>query len=74
MLDLSTRFWSKVDRSGECWRWTGTKNAKGYGVIAVDGHNRPAHRIALELEGCPPPSDLTVDHLCRVRDLTGGTR
>jgi hypothetical protein len=29
--DLS-RFWSKVDTSGDCWLWTGGVSPKGYGV------------------------------------------
>lgn len=35
MGDLSTRFWSKVDRSGECWLWTASLNNKGYGRLQV---------------------------------------
>lgn len=31
------RFWRKVDKSGECWIWTGANNGVGYGKV-----NRPA--------------------------------
>lgn len=29
------RFWSKVDRSGECWTWKAYRNARGYGYFAL---------------------------------------
>ena len=25
-------FWDRLDRSGECWLWTGAKDPNGYGV------------------------------------------
>ncbi|MGN6754951.1 MAG: hypothetical protein ACTHMJ_01035, partial [Thermomicrobiales bacterium] len=28
---IAERFWEKVDRSGECWLWTGTLDGHGYG-------------------------------------------
>lgn len=28
---ILTRFWEKIDRSGECWLWTGKTMAWGYG-------------------------------------------
>lgn len=27
------RFWRKVDKSGECWVWTGANNGVGYGKV-----------------------------------------
>jgi hypothetical protein len=27
------RFWRKVDKSGECWLWTGADNGVGYGKV-----------------------------------------
>jgi hypothetical protein len=61
------RFWSYVDRSGECWVWTGGKK-NGYGNFSVtrDGRDRmvQAHRFAYELEIGPIPDGMTLDHLC----------
>jgi hypothetical protein len=60
------RFWSKVDKSGECWLWMGTKS-RGYGQFYLYGRGWPAHRLAYELVIAPIPEGLQLDHLCRVR-------
>src|SRR5678816_419893 len=45
------RFWSKVDRTGECWIWTDAPNVRwGYGYYHCScGKSHRAHRVALEL-------------------------
>lgn len=61
------RFWSHVDRSGDCWAWTGgTKNGYGTFYVTRDGTDRmqQAHRFAFELERGPIPDGMTLDHLC----------
>lgn len=58
------RFWAKVDKSGECWLWTGCLNRDGYGHIS-DGSL--AHRFSYEIHVGPIPDGLTIDHLCRSR-------
>lgn len=48
--DYAERFWSHVDKSGDCWLWTGGKTQYGYGQFGI-----VAHRVAYELEvsrGC----------------------
>jgi hypothetical protein len=55
-------------RDGDCIRWTGRLNVKGYGQIGVDGKSRAAHRVAYEVLVGPIPAGLEIDHLCRVRD------
>lgn len=32
---LKERFWPKVDKSGECWLWTGAGDGHGYGQISA---------------------------------------
>lgn len=59
-------FWSKVDKSGECWLWT-KATQKGYGVFWVPPQNRRAHVVAYNLLVGPVPEGLDLDHLCRVR-------
>lgn len=60
------RFWSKVDKSGQCWEWTGAKNQYGYGNIAVDGKVLRSHRVSYEMAVGPIPEGLVVDHICQV--------
>jgi hypothetical protein len=51
----------RIDRSGDCWLWTGAKNPKGYGKIS----QRYAHRMVYEALVGPIPEGLVIDHLCR---------
>ena len=66
---LPRRFWSKVDRSGDCWVWTGARR-RGYGRFRVgsriDGSRtlvRATH-VAWELTNGPVPDGLFVCHRC----------
>lgn len=61
------RFWSKVDKSGDCWIWTAAKFGNGYGMFSPDyrGKSWLAHRFAYEMKVGPIPEGLTIDHLCR---------
>lgn len=48
-----------------CWLWTGTMNATGYGVIAIGGRQRKAHRVAFEVyRGVSVPPEVFVCHKC----------
>ena len=59
------RFEEKIDRSGDCWIWTGTALQSGYGVIHRDGKRLYAHRVSYETYVGPIPEGLVIDHLCR---------
>lgn len=61
------RFWSKVDRSGDCWLWLGYVRSDGYGQCYTREGNRLAHRVAYMLDGRDLDPALTLDHLCRRR-------
>lgn len=63
-IPLEGRFWSKVDKSGECWLWTGGTNPKGYGKIKINGKWQLAHRVAYELQVGPIPPGLFACHHC----------
>ncbi len=66
---LTDRFWSHVDKSGECWLWTAAMR-KEYGVFQtynVYGPGRkmvPAHRMAYALTHGPITDGLVVCHNC----------
>jgi hypothetical protein len=66
-MSAEERFWSKVDKTGECWLWTGSTEDLGYARFGVNGTRVYVHRFAYELEVGPIPDGLTIDHLCRVR-------
>jgi len=58
------RFWSKVDKSGDCWEWTAYKNKGGYGCVCVDGKQQKAHRVSYILHHGSIPNGLHVLHRC----------
>lgn len=64
-------FWAKVDKSGECWQWTGSLYRNGYGQFGVkrDGRFTKAlpHRIAFAFANGPIPEGLQLDHVCHNR-------
>lgn len=63
----AARFWEKVDKSGECWNWTGYIGTNGYGQFSIGGRLHNAHRWSFENTNGRIPADLVVDHLCRNR-------
>jgi hypothetical protein len=58
-------FWAKVDKSGDCWLWTASRDSHGYGHIGYQRRNWLAHRLSYELVVGPIPDGLSLDHLCR---------
>jgi len=64
MSDEECKFRQRVDASGDCWEWTGSKNQYGYGITTS---NKKAHRVAYELEGGTIPEGMVIDHICHNR-------
>jgi hypothetical protein len=66
LITREQRFWKKVDKSGDCWNWTGTVNADGYGQFWKGNGKRcePAHRYAYRLLVGTIPEGLQIDHIC----------
>lgn len=64
---MNDRFWSKVDKAGNCWLWTAATRPNGYGCIRVQGRLESAHRIAYELANGKIPDNLVVMHRCDTR-------
>ena len=58
------RFWSKVDKSGECWLWIASKDGMGYGTVGIDGRVHRAHRVSYEAAAGPIPAGRQIDHIC----------
>lgn len=58
------RFWSKVDKSGDCWEWVGYLNEKGYGKFRLNNKLQRAHRISYALKYGAIPEGMLVCHRC----------
>lgn len=58
----SARFWSRVNvgNAGDCWPWSGSTNANGYGVFAGE----KAHRVAYQQFNGEIPEGMIVMHRC----------
>jgi hypothetical protein len=62
---MAARFWAKVDKTGECWKWVGALHAPhGYGVILRDRRLVLAHRMSWELTYGAIPPGMQVLHKC----------
>lgn len=66
-VPLDERFWVKVQKTGGCWLWSGSKTPKGYGQIRAGGRCGKllrASRVAYALVFGPIPAGRHVLHSC----------
>ncbi len=66
---LEKVFWSKVDKTGDCWLWVGGVLSDGYGGFGIQYHKHHysyrAHRISHSLaHNRPVPDNILVCHKC----------
>ena len=88
--ELAAAFWNHVDRTDnadDCWLWTATLTADGYGIVTRPGEHGErlkfrAHRVALTLTTGPHPLErpwalhqlsCTSRACCNPDDLYWGT-
>lgn len=64
MRTFAARFWSHVDKAGDCWPWTKSLRKSGYGQCWDGRRVRAAHRVAWELTFGPIPAGAHVCHRC----------
>ena len=57
-------FWSRVKKTDSCWLWTGQKQVRGYGRIAINGKRTGAHRFSWQLANGPIPFGMRILHRC----------
>ena len=62
------RFWSKVDKTDECWLWTASCTADGYGQFWHGGTMVKAHRLSYAWTHGEIPEGMQVDHRCFQRN------
>lgn len=62
--NVADRLWSRVDKDGECWNWTGYVTSDGYGRMGYDGRVEGCHRVAYQLVVGPIPEGMCVCHRC----------
>lgn len=62
------RFDTYVDKTDNCWLWTGSLTYDGYGIFRDNNRRTGAHRFAHEYHVGPIPEGLHIDHLCCVRN------
>lgn len=64
--DMVTRFWAKVDTTGDCWTWTAATNRKGYGLLQKPNNSGQisAHRYSAMLHFGMFDRGLMVLHHC----------
>jgi hypothetical protein len=67
-LPLRQRLFAHVERTDNCWFWTGAKNASGAGALHIRENGRvrqiAAPRLSWELHYGPIPHDHRVWHHC----------
>lgn len=60
---FAERFLGRVDRSGDCWEWTGPRRG-GYGSVGWKSRKTGVHRVSWEMANGPIPDGLFVCHRC----------
>jgi hypothetical protein len=68
---VAARFWRRVQKGPDCWRWTGGKKRRpdgslSYGVAGLGRRQQTAlaHRVAWEIVHGPIPDGKVVCHDC----------
>src|SRR3990167_6559441 len=63
--EIERYFWSRVEKSESCWRWTGIKTKMGYGYLYIRGEkSMRAHRVSYQIHYGEFDSNLLVCHHC----------
>jgi hypothetical protein len=65
-LVTEDRFWSRVQKTEDCWEWRGRRTRANYGQFWVSGKHQLAHRVVWQFVKGAIPSGLFVCHTCDV--------
>jgi hypothetical protein len=66
LVDATDRLLSRCVEMDGHWVWRGDR-AAGYVSVTVGGRSRRGHHITWLLLRGPVPTNLTYDHLCRIK-------
>lgn len=61
---ITSRFWTKVDKSGNCWLWTASGTRAGYGLFWLNRRNELSHRVSWTIHYGAIPEGMLVCHTC----------
>ena len=64
MDGIESEFWARVNKTNDCWLWTGGKTGMGYGMFCRHNQHTHAHRLCWELVNGPIPTGMCVLHKC----------
>jgi hypothetical protein len=62
--NIQERIEIRLDKSSECWLWTGAADNHGYGNIGIEGKTKKVHRAYWEEFNGPIPEGVYVCHTC----------
>ncbi len=68
---LADRLWPFVDKTGDCWAWTGCHDNNGYGQVKTDEGLLRTHVLAWRLTHGDIPEGIEVCHNCPGGDNPG---
>lgn len=69
LVEVTNRFFSKIEKTQTCWIWLGYKERDGYGRISINDRPVFVHRLSFFIHsGRWPKSKMVIDHICGVRN------
>lgn len=63
-VERQARILRSIERSGDCWIWSGARNSRGYGSLSFAGKPWKAHRLAYVAFVGDIPDGFHVCHRC----------
>ena len=61
---VQDRLWRRVDKTGNCWLWTGGKTTAGYGICKINRVRWYVHRLSWTVCRGTIPDGMFVCHHC----------
>ena len=61
---MEKKFWSKVEKTDECWLWNGPISKQGYGRLNCERKRTYAHIFSFLLHSGTIPENHVIKHKC----------